>query len=84
MSLTNQPSNEPEKGSGQVPALPRVNAITAIVVALASLGASVAVLIFSSEGVGKAAAVAVVSAGMTLAARLGNPGGQEHRSDGGV
>ncbi|MFF4508014.1 hypothetical protein [Streptomyces sp. NPDC001401] len=83
MSPTNQPSNVPEKGSGQVPALPRINAIAAIVVAVASLASSAAILILSPDGTGKAAAVVLASTGMALAARLGNPGGRDHQPSGG-
>ncbi|RPF30357.1 hypothetical protein [Streptomyces sp. TLI_185] len=56
-----------------VPALPRVNAVAATIVAITSLGAAVIILILVPDDSGKAAAGAIATAGLALAGRLGTP-----------
>ncbi|MFI1176909.1 hypothetical protein [Streptomyces melanogenes] len=51
-----------------------MNAITAVIVAIASLMAAVAVLVLVPDEAGRAAAGAIAAAGLALAGRLGTPG----------
>ncbi|GAB2809585.1 hypothetical protein KDA82_00950 [Streptomyces daliensis] len=57
----------------QIPRLPRVNALTAVTIAVASLAAAVAVLVLVPDDIGRAAAGAIATAGLTLAGRMGTP-----------
>ncbi|MEU9919066.1 hypothetical protein [Streptomyces sp. NPDC051001] len=67
-----RPAAEEPKGS--IPVLPRANAVTAVIVAVASLAAAIVTLILVPDDAGKAAAGAIATAGLALAGRLGTPG----------
>jgi hypothetical protein len=70
-----QPSaTPPQRETLHIPALPRANAVVAVIVAVASLGAAVITLILVPDGTGRAAAGAIATAGLALAGRLGIPG----------
>ncbi|MEU6278497.1 hypothetical protein ABZ871_39845 [Streptomyces populi] len=73
MSDTEPSAGPPRDPSQHVPALPRANAVAAVIVAIASLGAAVTILILVPDDSGKAAAGAIATAGLTLAGRLGSP-----------
>ncbi|WP_328436808.1 hypothetical protein OHA71_06015 [Streptomyces sp. NBC_00444] len=65
--------NASEEASRHVLALPRANAIAATIVALATLAATIVILILVTDDSGKAAAGAVSTTGLALAARLASP-----------
>ncbi|MFB6962336.1 hypothetical protein ACFCYB_36500 [Streptomyces sp. NPDC056309] len=70
--LTPSPG-KPREEFRNVPVLPRANAVAATIVAVASLGAAITVLILVPDESGKAAAAAIATAGLALAGRLGTP-----------
>lgn len=67
------PPEQSDRGNSYVPVLPRANAVVAVIVAIASLGAAVITVILVPDDAGKAAAGAIATAGLTLAGRLGTP-----------
>lgn len=73
MTAPDLPSGTPEEQPRQVPALPRANAIAAVIVAIASLATAATLLILVSDDAGKAAAGAIATAGLALAGRLSTP-----------
>lgn len=74
MSDIEPPPAQPHRSFPDVPVLPRANAVAAVIVAMASLGAAIVILILVPDDAGKAAAGAIATAGLALAGRLGTPG----------
>ncbi|MDR6974190.1 hypothetical protein J2X68_000868 [Streptomyces sp. 3330] len=74
MSETDPSPTQSQRRASHIPALPRANAVVAVIVAIASLGAAVTILTLVPDDAGKAAAGAIATAGLALAGRLGTPG----------
>lgn len=73
MTFNGPPEVPPCSETRQIPRLPQANAITAIIVAIASLSTAVAVLMLVQDEAGMAAAGAIATAGLALAGKLGTP-----------
>ncbi|MFJ8138769.1 hypothetical protein [Streptomyces sp. NPDC096013] len=68
-----EPPVPQQRGIPHIPVLPRANAVVAVIVAIASLGAAVTILIIVPDDAGRAAAGAIATAGLALAGRLVTP-----------
>jgi hypothetical protein len=63
----------PQQENREIPRLPGANAIAAVIVAIASFGAAIAVLMLVTNPTGIGAAGTIGTAGLALAGRLGIP-----------
>ena len=73
MSELNPSPRKSREEFRNIPVLPRANAVAATIVAIASMGAAITILILVPDDSGKAAAGAIATAGLALAGRLGSP-----------